>query len=390
MTDQFTDGTMRLLAILLVSFLPISWASGDSLGTVQLMKDVGFENTPPGKLESLGSGKDWEIQRNGRPQIQDRLVVECISNQQLAHEGNHAVKLCLPQETVGFEFVTIGQRIELKDDQEYEAAVWVRWPDGPEKAPPGASAISGHPSAIVSFWVRHKEATEDFAGRDVWLFDREWTKLVFRFCATDPGQKSLIYVSLLPNQTPCETTVLVDDFSLNPIPLKKNMVDEKQQLVADGGFSEQNIGPIKSAKWSFSNIGGNSIRGSVVGQDQEKFFRISMNKNTSSYESAQLSQMINLKKGVRYEIVCRMRWDTYLESSTTPIVNYGLYHEQANTWYGPIDQYLKNSEDWQSYRFVHIPPYDGNWKLYVQLNGWGNFGSQLTVSFDDFSCQPIQ
>lgn len=389
MMSKFIDTAMRLPAILL-SFLLVSGAIEANPAAVQLLDDSGFENTSPGKLESSVSGKGWEVQRIGRPQIQDHLIAECIRDKELAYKGNHVVKMSLPKETVGFEFVTAGQRLELKTDREYEASVWVRWPDGPEKAPSVADAAPGNPSAIVSFWVRHKDAAGDFAGRDVWLFDREWKKLMFRFCASDSGQKSLIYVSLLPNQTPCETTVLVDDFTLNEIPLKESTDMPTKQVVIDGDFSRQNIGAIESGVWSFTHIGGASIRGNVIEQENEKFIRISMDKNTSNYESAQLSQMVNLKKGIRYEIMCRMRWDTYQESPTTPIVNYGFYHEQSNTWYGPIDQYLKNSKDWQTCKFVHIPPCDGNWKLYVQLNGWGNFGNHLTVSFDDFSCQPIQ
>ena len=115
-----------------------------------------------------------------------------------------------------------------------------------------------------------------------------------------------------------------------------------------------------------------------------------MNKNTTNYESAQLWQMLTLERGVRYEVQCRMRWENYHEGPTSPIVNYGFYHEDTNTWYGPVDQHLKNSKDWETYKFVHIPPYEGKWKLYVQLNGWGNFGNELTVSFDDFSCRPVK
>ena len=67
-----------------------------------------------------------------------------------------------------------------------------------------------------------------------------------------------------------------------------------------------------------------------------------MHKNTTTYESAQLSQMLRLTRGVRYKVQCRMRWEDDQESPTMPIVNVGLYHEETNTCYGPIDQYLKN------------------------------------------------
>ncbi|MSU47503.1 MAG: hypothetical protein EXS37_00145 [Opitutus sp.] len=78
----------------------------------------------------------------------------------------------------------------------------------------------------------------------------------------------------------------------------------------------------------------------------------------------------------------------FLSRSPPPIVNYGLYHKASRTWYGPIDQVPGRSGEWLTYRFTHVPPFSGRWKLYVQLNGWGNFGRAVTESFDDFTCVP--
>jgi hypothetical protein len=211
--------------------------------------------------------------------------------------------------------------------------------------------------------------------------------LTIRFRPTDPDQKTLVYVSLLPNQTPRETTVLVDDFTLTESQALATAAKNQEQLVVDGGFATPGPGKIGFGTWSFANIGGTQIRGEVAEEKGERFFRIAMDKNTPNYESAQLWQMLTLEKGARYEVQCRMRWDNNPEGQTTPIVSYGMYHEDTNTWYGPIDQHLKESQDWETYTFVHIPPYEGGWKLYVQLNGWGNFGNPLTVSLDDFSCR---
>jgi hypothetical protein len=379
----------RSTIALLVAMLAFTAVASDS-DLVQRMEDPGFEDARPGKLETTTTGKGWEVQRIGRPKIQDKLVIDCVSDKKLAHTGNNVLKLTLPNDTVGFEFVTIGQRLKLHADREYEASVWVRWPDGPEKAPAKADATSGHPSAIVSFWARHKEATGDFAGRDVWLFDRQWKKLMIKFRATDPDQKTLVYVSLLPNQTPRETTVLVDDFTLAEIKTSGAVPKNKGELVVDGGFEKLDAGKIGFGTWSFANVGGTKILGEAANEKDTKFVRIAMNKNTTNFESAQLWQMVSLEKGVRYEVQCRMRWDNHADGPNSPIVNYGVYHEDTNTWYGPVDQNLKKSKNWETYKFVHIPPYQGQWKLYVQLNGWGNFGNQLTVSFDEFSCQPAK
>jgi len=329
-----------MIAILL-AFGAVGWDSA----SLQLMEDSGFEDARPGRLETTTAGQGWEVQRIGRPEIRDELMVECVDDKKLAHAGNHVVKLALPKDTVGFEFVTVGQRLQLQADREYEAAVWVRWPDGPEKAPAKADATSGHPSAIVSFWARHKEGEGDFAGRDVWLFDRQWKKLTFRFRATDPDRKTLVYVSLLPNQMPRGTTVLVDDFTLTAISAPAAVAKNPGERVVDGGFEQLGVGKIGIGTWSFANIGGTSISGEVVREDGAQFVRIAMNKDTTNFESAQLWQRLTLERGVRYRVRCRMRWDNYTDGRDSPIVNYGLYHEGTDTWYGPIDQYLKKSKD---------------------------------------------
>ena len=350
--------------------------------TVQRIDLPGFEKVPTGPL----THKLWEVQRVGREMIQEQLHVECLNDATQAHSGTHFIRMSLPKETVGFEYVTIGQRHKLKADRDYEAIVWVRWPDGPEQAP--ADARTTHqPSAIVSFWVRHQDATGDYAGRDVWLFDRQWTQLTFRFRATHPDEKSLIYVSLLPNQTPRQTTVMVDDFTLMERPVAKDVARNTKERVVDGGFDKLDAGPIGTGTWSFRNIGGTKIAGKVIADQNAKYVQIAMQKNRTNYESAQLWQLIDLEQGVRYKVQCRMRWDNASKDATAPIVNYGMYHEPSNTWYGPVDQYLKQSSDWQTYEFIHVPPYTGSWKLYGQVNGWGNFGNGLTVSFDDFSCR---
>jgi hypothetical protein len=54
-----------------------------------------------------------------------------------------------------------------------QISVWVRWPDGPDVPPANASATSGHRSAIISFWARHREGTGDFAGRQLGFWGSE-------------------------------------------------------------------------------------------------------------------------------------------------------------------------------------------------------------------------
>jgi hypothetical protein len=325
----------------------------------------------------------------GRTSIQPGLVVDCVGDADLAHGGGRLLKLGLPADTVGFEFVSVGRRVRLKADHLYEATVWARWPDGPELSPEVESVPAKRRSAIVSFWVRHQNARGDFAGRDVWLLDRTWRRLSFRFRGLDSTQPSLLYVSLLPNQAPGATTILVDDFTLTEIPVASTAAGSTEEGVREGGFQSLSPGEVIGGVWTFANMGGSSIAGEVVKEGDERFVRITMKPGTSNFESAQLAQRVELEAGVRYRVGCRMRLESAEEAAAPAIVNFGLYHERSNTWYGPIDVILKRTGGWVSYRFDHIPPFEGGWRLYVQLNGWGNFGNPLTVCFDDFSCRPL-
>ena len=353
----------------------------------QLMRDSSFEGCPSGLLASTGDNRGWEVQSIGRKTIQEQLVVACVEDEAKARSGNKCLSLSIPKETEGFEFVTVGQRLGLEAGKVYEASVWVRWPDGPATAPKDARASPAHRSAIVSFWARHRDGRGGFAGRDEWLFDSRWHKLAFRFCATDPDQRTLVYVSLLPNQKPAETTVLLDDFELATADALAETESRCGNLAADSGFEDQQPGRI-ALPWSFASMGGTNISAGIGGTEAGRWVTLRMPAGTTNFESAQLWQYLELRHGVRYDVSCRMRWDNFAPDVATPIVNYGIYHEASRTWYGPVDQVLQRNAEWNTYRFAHIPPVGGRWKLYVQLNGWGNFSRAVTVSLDEFTCTP--
>ncbi len=378
---------MKNRCAVLIAFVVITPALALPDSAAQLMADPSFESQTPGALPSGGSGAVWEIQRTGRASIQDRLGVACVEDEAQARTGQRCLALSIPRETEGFEFVTAGQRLQLSASKEYEASIWARWADGPDSAPRGASATEKVPSAIVSFWARHSDGTGDFAGRDEWLFDNRWRRLAFRFRATDPGQPTLVYVSLLPNQQPAATTVLVDDFELSAMDGVTETDPRAGNLVEDAGFDAQRPSAIV-APWGFANMGGKGISLDVGADKNQQWLTFKMPGGTSNFESAQLWQHIDLRRGWRYEIGCRLRWDNYTPGAPAPIVNFGIYHEESGTWYGPIDQTLDKSGDWIQYKFLHAPPYGGHWKLYVQLNGWGNAGRAIGVSVDDVACMP--
>ena len=357
--------------------------------TSQLMQDSSFEACPSGALANTGASAAWEVQRTGREVIRDRLVVACVEDKGKANSGRKCLALSIPKETVGFEFVTVGQRLQLAADKEFVASVWVRWLGGPDEPPTGASATPAHRSAIVSFWARHRNNKGAFAGRDVWLFDNRWHKLEFVFRETDPDQRTFVYVSLLPNQKPAETTVLVDDFELAAADAPVETESRSGNIVGDSGFEAQQAGRIV-LPWRFAGRCGTNVSASLGRTYGKPCVTLELAKGTSNFKSGQLWQHLDLRRGVRYEISCRMRWDSFAPDAPAPIVNYGIYHEATRTWYGPVDQVLEKTAGWNAYRFAHIPPFAGQWKLYVQLNGWGNFGRAVNVSFDDFTCTPAK
>ncbi|MEW6359576.1 MAG: hypothetical protein AB1696_24785 [Planctomycetota bacterium] len=384
--------TVLLLAPLAALYAADSPATNDRSPNKQgnqLMQDPSFEMCPSGVLPSTSANATWEVQRTGREAIRDRLVVACVDDEAKARSGKKCLLLSIPKETIGFEFVTVGQRLRLAAGKEYEASVWVRWVGGPDNPPPGAKPSPACPSAIVSFWARHRDGKGAFAGRDEWIFDNQWHKLAFPFCATDPDYPTLVYVSLLPNQKPAETTVLLDDFGLAAMDAQAEGESRSGNIVEDSGFDAQRIGEI-IPPWNFVNRGGTNISVAACGTGPQRCVTLQMSKDTSNFESAQLRQYLDLRRGVRYDVSCRMRWDNFAPDAPVPIVNYGIYHEGSRTWYGPVDQVLERNGEWNTYRFSHIPPFGGRWRLYAQLNGWGNFGRAVAVSLQDFTCAPAK
>lgn len=341
-------------------------------------------------LDETRRAGGWEIQKTGRDEIRKRLSATIIADAAAAKSGHQCVELALPADTVGFEWVTIGRRFQPDADREYDASVWVRWADGPDDAPVKAGSTSGRRSAIVSFWARHRNNRGEFAGRDEWLLDNRWHQLKFRFRATGaPGEATFVYVSLLPNQTPAATRVLVDDFFLNES-IEPPEVDARVGCISgDPDFSAQTGSGIVPP-WKYDTMGGAGITCVPEGAGGGRHVAMRMKKGTSNYESAQLCQQVELREGVRYMISCRIRLDTHTPAMRAPpIVNFGIFHQASHTWYGPVDQRLERSGDWCTYRYEHVAPYPGQWKLYVQLNGWGNFGDAVGISVDDFTCTPV-
>ena len=349
----------------------------------RLMLDPGFEALRPGIIAPTGHARrGWEVQAVGRDAVRDRLTVTCIRDPRRSHSGRQSLSLSIPEDASGFEFVTVGQRVRCVGDTVYEAVVWVRWPDGPTSGPSSARPSAENPSAIVSFWARDRNGKGHFAGKDVWLYDNRWTRLSFQFCPTSPEEPTFIYVSLLPNQSPRETTVLIDDFDVRARRLRPEREERSKNLLARLDVGE------RSASWRFVQMGGSAIGGVLTGSDQNRRFRMSMPRSTSNYESAQLAHDVDVRAGTLYRIRCRIRWVNRAPGIPPPIVNYGIFDERSGVWYGPIDQALDSDAGWREYTFEYLPPVSGLCRVYVQLNGWGNSGREVIIEVSDFELAP--
>ncbi len=351
------------------------------------MEDPGFEALAPGPLRPTGPARGWEVQVTAREGVRDRVGAVCLADPGRARSGRQCLELRLPADASGFEYVTVGQRLRLQAGRVYEVSAWVRWPDGPDAPPAGAGPTSGIRSAIVSFWARFRDGQGDFAGRDVWLFDNRWTRLTFLLCPPEQALPTLVYISLLPNQLPAATSVLVDDFRLTdrgPIPRRP---DKRSLILLDPDFAAQQPGAVR-APWQFEAIGGTRVRCEITGSRTGQCARITMPAGTPNTQSGQLRQRVHLSAGVRYTFACRITWENRAEGAQPPIVNLGVYDERSGTWYGPIDQPLRSEPGRQTYRFAHIPPASAPYRVYVQLNGWGNAGRPVTISVDEFRCDP--
>lgn len=353
--------------------------------------DPGFEGLTANIVADGQKESGWDVRKSGRAQILERLAASVVTDPALAKSGARCVELSIPKDTIGFEWVSIGQRVYPAPEKEYIVSLWVRWMDGPDTAPANAGATKKTRSAIVSCWTRHRNGKGEFAGVDEWLFDNKWKQITYRFRATGSAdQFSWSYVSLLPNQSPADTRVLLDDFSVRACDEPAETETRTGSISKDADFSGQTGGTL-AAPWTFRPVpqNGTNVSCQIV-PDDNRHIRLALAKETSNFESAQVYQILELREGVRYRISCKIRWENHTSDVKRPaIVNFGIFHAESHVWYGPVDQLLKLENGWVTYAYDHVPPYSGPWKLYIQMNGWGNFGRQVAISIDDFTCTPV-
>jgi len=133
----------------------------------------------------------------------------------------------------------------------------------------GSTALTRCPPARAQ---PHRTPLQSFrSGRDIGR-ERE----------TDPDQRTLVYVSLLPNQEPADTKVLLDDFELAVVDAPAESESRSGNIVEDSGFDAQRTGGIISP-WTFLNRAGTNISVEVGGTDAERCVTLQMSKGTSNF-----------------------------------------------------------------------------------------------------------
>ncbi len=344
------------------------------LSDISLLSDSGFESGADGRMTTANS--NWEVQRTGNNTTE--FVVDRIENSSLSDDGSRHCLLSLPENAnpAAFDHITIGQRLTLRPGIIYEASARVQW----------ANPNNGNASAIVSFWAQH-QADKTFAGKDVWIRNGAWTTITYRFMAVEPDQPIFVYLSLLPHQIPKKTDLRVDNFTLKEV---ENAVDNESRsgnLITDGQFNAQTVGGNPGGAWEFYSP-NEALTGKVESNAGNKYVRLKIPANTNNFSAVKLMQQVTLTKGARYAASTDIKWNNYSGPGDSGIVNYIIYHEQSNTWWGPIDHVVEEG-GWQTVPFTHGAPFDGTYQFFVQVFGWGNFGDAMDISFDNFSITPI-
>lgn len=332
--------------------------------------DPGFEDGLNGAMYS--GNCYWDIQRTGIET--GEFLIKRVEDKEGSHSGNKFCYMSLPKSASAehVDHITIGQTIYMEANKIYEASVWVKW----------VNTRNGSESACISFWAQH-QGDKTFAGKDVWIRNGDWTKLTFRFQAVLPKQPVMIYLSLLQHQTPVTTDIKVDDFNVTEIETSYGTDTRSGELISDGTFSRQRIGQNPGNPWTF-HTPVKELTALIDSCGKNRYVRLQIPASTSNYEAVKLGQVVKLRKGVLYDVNARIKWTNYTGGDETGTVNCGIYHKPSNTWWGPVDYKVSDGE-WHNVSFIHGACYSGDYELYVQVFGWGNFGNPMDISFDDFS-----
>jgi hypothetical protein len=346
---------------------------------VQLLRDPGFEAVPLGAIPRRAG--QWIVRRSTSGQV-STTVNGVATAAATAKYGKKHVLLSIP---ASFRKISDAASIGValsnlnKLNVVYEASVDVRWTN------PQAGK-----TAIVSFWVRHnaKSLQRTFSGLDKWLTNGDWTTVKFRFMVPQANLPSTLRVTLYPNQTPRLTSLRVDNFKLREVCQLGSSSDTSiPELVANGDFEGLALGEV-GEPYTIMSSASNFVRATVVqAGTANQALRMVLPQGSTNYDYKQVGQVVTLQMGIRYRVSVKARRNS--AASRTAIVNFRMRSLETGIWYGTVDLILSPDNSWHQYWYDVGIPSTGNYSVSVQLNGWGNYGQVLDVTFDDLSCKRV-
>jgi hypothetical protein len=346
---------------------------------VQLINDPGFEGVPIGALPRRTG--QFVVRRSTSGQVSTK-VNGVSTTAATAKYGKKQVLLSIPET---FRKISDGASIGValsnlnKLNVVYEASVDVKWTNP-----------QGGKTAIVSFWVRHNagSALRTFSGVDTWITTGDWTSIKFRFMVPQANLPSTLRVTIFPNQTPRLTSIRVDNFKLREVcQLGSSSATSNPELVANGDFEGLALGGV-GAPYTILSSASSFVQATVVHEGAaNQALRMVLPQGSTNYDYKQVGQAVTLQMGIRYRVSVKARRNS--AASRTAIVNFRMRSVETGIWYGTVDLLLAADNDWHSYSYDVGIPATGNYTVSVQLNGWGNYGQVLDVTFDDLSCKRV-
>jgi hypothetical protein len=359
----------------------------------QLLRDPGFELIPLGPLPSPTG--IWTVYRTRNvPNIYvNGVTTRPIDRTPPRKFSSRQMLLSIP-DTIS----KISNRAAIvagiagcnKTSVVYEVSVDVKWMN------PAANK-----TAILSLWTVHPSTADayggSFSGVDYWIANSTWNRLAYRFML--PNRKQLgkppnLLLALYPNQTPRVTTIRIDNLRVTEVCAfgKTAAVAVPAEMLQYGTFDALPLGTVEdnSTYFDVQHSDSNFVSVTIV-QDPanatNQLMRILLPTGNTNYDWKQVGEIVTLQMGTRYIVSSKMKRNT--DPTRHAIVNFRMQSVETGVWYGRVDQILPNHTDWHVASYVVGIPETGPYLVSLQLLGWGNYGNELDVFFDNFSCQPV-
>jgi hypothetical protein len=359
----------------------------------QLLRDPGFERIPLGPLpDPTGI---WSVSRarnvpniyvNGASTLTvDRTPPRrFLTRQVLLSIPGNASKV---SSHAGIAAAIAGCN---KTNVVYEVSADVRWMNA-------ALNIT----AVLSLWAVHPGTVDanglSFSGVDYWIANSTWNRYAFRFML--PNRKQLgkppsVILTLHPNQTPRLTTLRIDNVRVTEACAlgRTSGPPDPTEMLLYGTFDGLPLGTVEdnSTYFDVQHLESNAVTAAIV-QDaanaSNQMMQMVLPAGNTNYDVKQVGEIVTLHMGTRYNVSACMRRNS--DPTGPAIVNFRMQSVATGVWYGRVDQILPADDQWHTHWYVVGIPETGPYLVSLQLNGWGNYGRELDVSFDDFSCRPV-